>query len=135
MSRTDAHAPYWTWAAWYEPNHHIYCGKQANRLGRRHLRNEPCNLPERPVRHAGVRTRVYVGLCTWEPVWPRWRQARWLHVGKVPKWYVDHVWNNAERTRVRDGLNKICKLYNSGDRDDMDFPNWQHRHGAIWYWD
>lgn len=136
MSRTDAHAPYWTWATWYEPCHHLYCPNGTNRYWqKRQGKTQPCNLPKRPVRHAGARTRVYVGLCTWEPVFPRWRQARWLHVGQVPKWYVDHVWNNSERVRVRDGLNRIRKEYSAWSYLDGDFPNWQHRHGATWYWD
>lgn len=136
MSRTDAHAPYWTWATWYEPSHHLWCPTGVNRhWQKRNGRVEPCNLPERPVRHAGVRTRVHVGLCTWEPVWPRWRESRKVFGNTVPRWYVQHVWHNPERVRVRNGLNKIRKFYNSGDRGDMDFGNWQHRHGAIWHWD
>lgn len=143
MSRTDAHAPYWTWATWYEPSHHLWCENRvpemswrARRAGPRHyFEVRACNLPEHPVRHAGARTRVHVGLCTWEPVWPKRRQVRWLHVGRVPKWYVDHVWNNAERVRVRDELNGIRKEYSAWSYFDGDFPNWQHRHGATRYWD
>lgn len=134
MSRTDKHAPYWTWCEWYEPCHHLYCENRASRAGQK-APKQPCNLPERPVRHAGRRTRIYVGLCTWEPVWPSWREARWQHVNHVPRWYIQHVWHNPERVRSRDKLKQFRKLYNAGDRGDMDYPNWQHRHMATWYWD
>lgn len=50
-----------------------------------------------------------------------------------PKDFVDHVWNSLERRRVRDELGEIRKLVNAGD-DDVDFANWQHRHGAQWLW-
>lgn len=136
MSRTDAHAPYWTQAVWYEPSHHLYCELYTNRLGRHHLSDEPCNLPERAVRHAGVRNRRYVPLCTWEPVWPTWRQVRWLNVGRVPHWYTHHVWFEPDRVRTRDTLRDMAKEYNAlGVLEDGDFPNYQHRHGATWYWD
>jgi hypothetical protein len=53
----------------------------------------------------------------------------------VPKWYVDHTWNNPERVRVRDVLNKAKQWYNGGDDlEDFDFPNEQHRHRSSWYW-
>lgn len=137
MSRTDAHVPYWVWADWYEPDHHLYCPNRINRLWqKRNGRTEPCNLPEHPVRHAGVRTRMYVGLCTWEPVRPSWRQARWLHLSPTPKWFIDHHWNNPERVRTRDVLGKFVKEYNAtGEIDDADFPCYQGRHGARWAWD
>lgn len=134
MSRTDKHAPYWTWCEWYEPCHHLYCENRASRA-RQKAPKQPCNLPERPVRHAGGRTRVYVGLCTWEPVWPSWREARWQHVNRVPKWYIQHVWTNPERVRVRDKLRDIKKNYEAWAYFDGDFPNYQHRHMATWYWD
>lgn len=136
MSRTDAHVPFWVRATWYQPVHHIYCENYANRLGRRHRSADPCNLPERAVRHAGRRTRAYVPLCTWEPVWPSWREARYLHVRNVPRWYVQHVWDNAERVRERDGLRDMVKEHRAHrELADGDFPNHQHRHGATWYWD
>lgn len=53
----------------------------------------------------------------------------------VPKWYVDHTWNNPERVRVRDSLNLAKKWYNGGDNlEDFDFHNEQHRHRSSWYW-
>lgn len=136
MSRTDVHAPYWTWAAWYEPSHHLYCPFRTNRAWQKVRGSQPCNLPKRPVRHGGGRTRVYVPLCTWEPVYPSWREARWLHLQPTPRWFIQHVWMEAERVRERDQLGKMVKQYNAtGELDDGDFPNRQHRHGARWLWD
>jgi hypothetical protein len=137
MSRTDKHAPYWTWATWYEPNHHLYCQFYRYRA-RGNTRYEPCNLPESPVRHTGARTRVHVPLCTWEPVWPvRYREVKRLF-GKAgaPEWFIRHVWSGPERVRERDKLGKMVKEYNAtGGLDDGDFPNWQARHCARWLWD
>lgn len=136
MSRTDAHVPWWVRAPWYEPVHHLYCPNVThNRFWQKRSHTEPCTLPERPVRHSGGRTRVYVPLCAWRPVHPGWRQSRRIYGNTVPRWYMEHVWHNPERVRVRDGLTKICKEYNAGIRDDWDFPNHQARHGATWYWD
>lgn len=137
MSRTDKHAPYWTWAQWYEPVHHLYCPNYPRRRWQQFSKRLPCDLPERPVRHGGGRTRVYVPHCTWEPIWPIWRQVRWLTWKRhTPKWFVDHVWNEVERRRERDDLLQLRKEYNAtGDLDDGDFPNWQARHMARWLWD
>lgn len=126
MSRTDAHVPWWVRATWYEPSHssHIY---------------QPCNLPDVPVRSNPRRRPGYPHTgwldCFWRPVHPSWRQVRRICGNTVPRWYVDHVWHDPERVRVRDGLTKICKQYNAGVRDDWDFPNHQARHGASWHWD
>lgn len=138
MSRTDKHAPYWTWAPWYEPVHSLYCPNRANRSWQKRTdRTDACNLPERAVRHGGGRTRGYVPLCTWEPVWPSYRQAGWLTWKRhTPRWFVHHVWSGTERRRERDNLGKLVKEYNAnGDLDDGDFPNYQARHCARWLWD
>lgn len=138
MSRTDVHAPYWTWAAWYEPCHHLYCPNAINRMGqKRNGVTQPCNLPQRPVRHGGGRTRVWVPLCTWEPVYPPWRQARWLVWKRhTPRWFIQHTWSGPERVRERDLLGKMVREYNAtGDLADGDFPSWQARNCARWLWD
>lgn len=137
MSRTDKEMPWWVICDWYEPAHGINCRYRIPRHWRSRERDAECTLPDRPVRHRG-RFVYFRGLstCTWETVWPSWRQARYLHVRAVPRWYVQHVWDNAERVRERDGLRKMVKEYNSNaDLADGDFPNWQHRHCATWYWD
>lgn len=137
MSRTDVHAPYWTYAVWWEPCHHLWCPNRINRnWQKRHGRVEPCNLPKRPVRHGGRRTRVHVGLCTWKPVWPSWRECRWQMFRPVPRWFIRHTWSGPERVRQRDTLSKLAKEYNAtGTLADGDFPNYQTRHTARWLWD
>jgi hypothetical protein len=136
MSRTDVHAPYWTWAKWWEPVH-LRCpyDRWAGKLPR-----SACDLPSEPKlvdpRNLRKDHRDRGRHCCWEPVWLSWRKARWLHQHHVPKWFVDHRWNNVERTRERDRLGRMAKEYNAnGDLNDGDFPNWQPRHGARWDWD
>lgn len=61
----------------------------------------------------------------------------------VPKWFVDHTWNNPERVRVRDELRELTKEFNAnfgrygarGGDADLEFENFQHRHRSRWYWD
>lgn len=125
MSRTEAHAPYWTYAAWWEPAHGLWCNRRYD-----------CNLPKYPVRHAGRRPNRVTNLCTWEPVWPGWRETHKIFGSHVPNWYVDHVWHNPERVRERDLLGKMAKEYNAtGGIEDDDFPCWQGRYSAWWGWD
>lgn len=137
MSRTRAHAPYWTYAVWWEPSHHLYCPVRVNRYWQKRDRTEPCNLPEQPMRHAGVRTRSYVGLCTWEPIWPSYREAGWLVWKRhTPAWFIKYTWSGPNRVRERDQLGKMAREYNAtGGIEDGDFPNWQARHCARWLWD
>lgn len=62
--------------------------------------------------------------------------ARRYYGVSVPRWYRAHIWYEPERTRERDVLRETAKAYNAGDDlEDWDFPNFQHRHGAGWYWD
>ena len=125
MSRTEAHAPWWTRAPWYEPSHGLWCN-------RRYV----CDLPDRPVRHGGGRVHVLTQMCTWEPAWPPYNRMHKLFGSHVPGWYVDHVWHNPERVRERDQLGKMVKEYiATGGIEDGDFPNWQARYSAVWYWD
>jgi hypothetical protein len=38
-----------------------------------------------------------------------------------------------ERVRERDDLDRMVKEYNAtGELDNGDFPNYQHRHTALW---
>lgn len=125
MSRTDRHAPYWTWAAWYEPSHSLWCNRRF-----------VCNLTQYPVRHAGKRPNRTTHMCTWGPVWPSWREHRWLMMSRPPGWFIKHVWSGPERVRKRDKLGKMVKEYNAtGELEDGDFPNYQSRHCAQWLWD
>lgn len=140
MSRTDTHAPYWTWAKWYEPDHSIYCRHRLNRRWQwmsPELRTE-CTLPAEPFVHDDQFIyRRRSDECNWTPVWPTYRECRWLMFGKAaPGWYIDHYWNNPERVRTRDQLRNLAREYNTyGDLEDGDFPNWQARSCAKWSWD
>jgi hypothetical protein len=137
VSRTDKHAPYWTWATWYEPAHALHCRDYAHRSWHRGCVLTPCNLPEHPVRHAGRRPNRLIGMCTWEPVWPRRYEDALRITGHnaPPRWFRRHRWFGPERVRERDRLGKLAKEYNAnGELDDGDFPNPQHRHGALWDW-
>lgn len=137
MSRTDVHAPYWTWAPWYEPVHDVYCPNYRDRRWSTRPADRPCDLPERAVRHGGWPARRLVRGCTWEPVWPSRREMRWLTFGKhQPRWFVRHTWSGPERVRKRDKLGKMVKEYNAtGQIYNDDFPNWQGRHCSRWLWD
>lgn len=54
---------------------------------------------------------------------------------RTPCWYIQHVWHDVERTRERDGLRELAKEYNGqGELDDGDFPNWQARYCACYWW-
>jgi|SRR5688572_12707337 hypothetical protein len=137
MSRTDGHAPYWTWATWYEPCHSYYCVNYISRSWQK-VSKQPCDLPERPVRNAGrYKLRLVPQTCTWEPVWPpKYSETLKLYGRRnAPRWFRRHVWEGPERTRQRATLGEMAKEYNAtGELDDGDFPNYQHRHGAIWDW-
>lgn len=68
---------------------------------------------------------------------PEQNAVRYYRRGGAPKWFNDHVWQNPERVRERDELKKAAALYNAGDWDDefdFDFPNYQHRRNASWYY-
>jgi hypothetical protein len=67
--------------------------------------------------------------------WANHRPYRWS-VRNVPKWFVDHTWNNPERVRERDTFRNMVKDYNTNFGDaELDFDNPQHRHRSRWHWD
>lgn len=135
MSRTDKQMPWWVIAPWYEPCHARRC-EFAHRYRWSGGARAVCNLPTRAVRNAGRYPKYGPEECFWTPVWPSWREATPLYVNPVPRWYVRHIWWGPERTRKRNKLGEMVKEYNSNaDLDDGDFPNWQHRQCATWYWD
>lgn len=136
MSRTEAHAPWWTRAPWLEPAHSLGCEFYMPRQWQRGIPPKACDLPESAERSANRQPRRGVDTCTWEPIWPRYRDMRKLFGHPVPRWYIEHVWHNPERVRVRDDLAKMVKEYNGeGELDDPDFPNYRARHCAGWWWD
>jgi hypothetical protein len=52
---------------------------------------------------------------------------------RAARWLIHHLWTNMERVRERDDLDRMVKEYNAtGELDNGDFPNYQHRHTALW---
>jgi len=137
MSRTNKDMPHWVRAEVWKPDH------RCSEYGYRRLRFWPdgfggggsgCDLPDferKDTRWVRLPKQWRLSShCTWQPVWDR--RSR---VSAPPKWFVDHVWNNAERRRERDSLGKMRRDYNTnGMIDDPDFGCWQTRHSARWMW-
>lgn len=96
-----------------------FCGEQHTKTIRH--RNRPCvECDKKPTcyRYVGYESRRYRS-----------------KVG-VPKWFVDHTWNNPERVRERNTFREMIKDVNANFGDaDTDFENFQHRHRSRWYWD
>lgn len=140
MSRTDKDMPWWVRAGFWQPEHNACPHDRYLRYVRWDLRHE-CNLPAEPrvlnPRFACPRHYpLHRSQCYWYPVW-RFRYAHRGYAGSwVPKWFIDHVWHNPERRRVRTDLGKLRQEYNAnGDIEDYDFPCWQARRSAHWLWD
>lgn len=130
MSRTDHHMPHWVTANWYEPVH-FRC-VNGRHWTDRHRDRLLCDLPDRPVRHHPVRShwRATAGTrCTWEPDWTGVRPY-----SRPPRWYVEHVWHNPERVRVRDVLRAAAAEYRGSGDTDLEPEPRQARHGASWMW-
>ena len=52
-----------------------------------------------------------------------------------PSWFRKNLWWAPERIRERGRLGEFRKEYNATGRlEDPDFPNYQHKHCALWYW-
>jgi hypothetical protein len=52
----------------------------------------------------------------------------------VPRWFVEHVWNNPTRVRVRDDCRQAVKEYRANGEVDVIPPVDQHRQCAGWLW-
>jgi hypothetical protein len=122
MSRTDKDVPRWVTARWWMPIHS--CANHYS-FGHRRL-PRVCNLPAEPV----VR---------WEP-WGvssdcHWSASERYRGGRPPKWFIDHVWNNRARARVRDQLRRARAEYRAAGEVDVVPDVDQHRHRAVWLWD
>jgi hypothetical protein len=134
VSRTDKDTPSWVLAEWWRPCHvkrYVWADPGPVCVG--------CELPDEP---RVVNLRATLGSwsdrgCHWEPEWPyRYGRRRFWAPRGVPKWFVDHVWNNPERVRERDHLRALCDEYNTHrNLEDGDFPCWQTRSYARWMWD
>lgn len=137
MSRTDAHMPHWVTATWYEPVHDHRCrfsDRWMAGYGGRDPR--PCDLPDRAVRHRPGAFRrpgrqLFPGetRCSWEPDW--FGVSRWP---RPQRWFVEHVWHNPERVRVRDLLRLAAAEHRGSGGTDVEPEPRQARHGAHWYW-
>lgn len=81
----------------------------------------------------GCEVIAQYGSPTCTPEWPAtWR--KWYD-GGVPNWARLSGWYKPERTRERLDLRTVAREYNAGeDVDDFDFPNFQHRHEAGWWY-
>lgn len=130
MSRTDKDAPHRARAEWWEPYHN--CAEFATFAWRRGERS--CTLPAEPT-------------AEWQPV-TRWRSCHWTPVtdrstgysrswrgGHLPKWYIDHVWNNRVRTLLRAQLRRAAAEFRAAGDVDVISTVDQHRHCARWLWD
>ncbi len=131
MSHTDKDMPDWVCAQWWEPYH--TCTRHH---GRHWLTRTPtCELPDEPVIEWEQPWRARRG-CHWIPVQDRRRgYGHNYRGGHPPKWFVDHVWNNHVRTRVRDQLRQAIAEYRAGGAVSVVPDVDQHRHGAYWLWD
>lgn len=123
MSRTDKDLPYW-YAENFRPNHHWRCI-----VGRAN-----CSLPKLNVSNERSFNKRFTA-CYWQPIHEPWRNKWWSWQPTPPKWFLDHVWNNAQRVHERDTLRDALKDYNAnGDTDIQTLDN-QHRHCGQWlFW-
>jgi hypothetical protein len=118
MSRTDKDLPYW-FADEYREVHHWRC-----LVGR-----AECSLPT----FKGSYNRRFTS-CYWQPVHEPWRSRWFTWQPTPPKWYVDHVWNNAQRVSVRDRARRAISEYRASHNVETELPKQQHRHCAQWMW-
>lgn len=56
-----------------------------------------------------------------------------VYRGGPPAWFRRARWHAPERCRERDQLGELAKLFRGGNQD-LDFANFQHRHGAARDW-
>lgn len=139
MSRTDKDRPYYTDAEWWEP-YHYQCGKSyRSYFGT--VRTTParrqCDLPPEPIIAQYQARRRHNGRgCSWDPAYPPGVDEHGrdrVHVS-VPKWFVDHIWNNPSRVRARDECRQAAKEYRASGEVDVVPTTDQHRHCAGWAW-
>lgn len=137
MSRTDKDTPYWADAEYWQP-YHYRCGNSYYTFFGvvSTFKERECDLPPEPiVRRYNHWFRSGYRCCMWEPVWVRHDEhGRNRHYSNPPKPYVDHVWNNMTRVRVRDTCIEAGKQYRATGEVDIIPPIDQHRHCARWLW-
>lgn len=125
MARTDKDVPDWASAEWYEAYHG--CREHGIfRYWQIGLARHSCDLPDEPkIEHQNAKSRTH---CEWFP------KVQTNPCGRAPKWYVDHVWTEPERVRVRDKLGETIKEYRANVDTENEFQNYHHRHSAKWLW-
>lgn len=131
MSRTDAHAPHWATVEWYLPEHRD-CPSAIYSWRSPASREHDCDLPDRPVRRRPVLSLWRAGRttgCYWRPDWTG--VSPWP---RPPRWYVEHVWHNPERRRVRDTLRTAAAEYRATGDVDTEPEARQGRNSARWQW-
>lgn len=129
MSKTDKDRPYWVRCNDPLENRyeHHTCGREKRSAYGKPREDIECSID---IPQDRARSWWYDHPCVY------FLHEKIHRINGVPKWFVDYVWNNPERTRVRDDLRELAKEYNATlDIDDYDFPNYQHRNQALWYWD
>lgn len=139
MSRTDKDTPWWTREnVWWEPWHNPRCLHYSYE---RFCKAAPdpsfiCTLPPEPkVTGQGLPHYAHRLLnpdrdCIWVADWPHGRNWQ----PRPPKWYLDHVWNNPMRVKVRDKSRQAVKEYRATGEVDVELPLEQHRHCAHYYY-
>jgi hypothetical protein len=139
MSRTDKDRPYWVDAKYWEPWHY-QCGNDnfySWGFLSRTSKTRECDLPPKPLyshyRSVNFRRKGYMH-CGWVPVWERDEHGRDRAHSPVPRWFVNHIWTNPIRVKVRDGCRQAIKEYRASGDVDVDLPVDQHHHGAMYYW-
>lgn len=132
MSRTDKDLPYW-YAEYYEPTHH--CAEFGRTYWDKH-KDKPCDLHEltyKELRKGGYWGNRRTSTCYWIPVKPLGTR---IWYDKNPKWWMESVWENPERARVRDDSRKALQDYNANGHEDFDYDiaNFRKKHEGGWYW-
>lgn len=151
MSRTDKDRPLWVKntdeTLPLVPHHeHLYRLNEEGRYRRVPTGADVCDLlspADQRERDAHAERFQYSWLtCGWQVDW-------WSPGGggyrdySPPRWYVQHQWHRPERVRARVSLREAAKEYNAKgwEEDDeegegflYDYPNYQHRHRARFWW-
>ena len=132
MSNTFKDRPWWVSAAWWEPVHDG-CQHDVPRSRWYPWRGErrECDLPAAPVLRRPQRRRWSrrIAQCGW---WPVDERHPFRH---APKWFIDHVGRDVERTAVRDRSRRAVAEYRATGGVDVELPVDQHRHQGRWLWE
>ena len=142
MSRTDKDRPYrvrvadTTLRAYEDHTHHSHYAWRRSHLDMPRwggMVEHACDLPERSAAAEHPSSAGWT-CCDYDLAW--WADGRYRSNAHPPRWFINHIWHAPERTRARDTLREVVKEYNGeGEIDFYDYPNFQHRNRAAWYWE